>query len=223
MAEMVYSHLLKMTSKQGDDILLKYSERTKDIIELQKRMQDTFGINLRVAAPGIIQSVDYAKQICTVQLAIRERLNINGTLQWAQVPILPDVPFFIYSGGNYCLTLPISVGDDCLVIFGDNCIDAWWQSGGVQNQVERRRHDLSDGFAIVGFKSQPQTIKNYSASSAQLRNANGSAYIEIAGSSINIIGGNININGNTVIDGKNFLGHKHSGVESGRGNTGGVA
>ncbi len=135
---------------------------------------------------------------------------------------LPDVPFFIYSGGGYCLTLPVSPGDDCLVVFGDNCIDAWWQSGGIQNQIDHRRHDLSDGFAIVGFRSQPNAVAGFSSGAAQLRNADGSAYIEIAGSAINIVGGSVTINGGTTIDGVNFLGHKHNGVQSGGSNTGGV-
>lgn len=177
----------------------KMNERTKDNIELWQRFRDSIGIDLRVAAPGIIQSVNYARQTCTVQLAIREKLNFDGNLEWAEIPVLPDVPFFIYSGGGYCLTLPVQPGDDCLVVFGDNCMDAWWQSGGVQNQIERRRHDLSDGFAIVGFRSQPQVVSGYSAGTAQLRNAAGDTYIEIAGSTINIrAAGGVNINGNTI-------------------------
>lgn len=203
--------------------MLKYSERTKDLIEYQRRLKDSFGIDFRVAAPGIIQSVDYTKQTCTVQLAIRERLNFDGTLEWVDIPILPDVPLFINSGGGYALTLPVQAGDECLVIFGDSCMDAWWQSGGVQNQVERRRHDLSDGFAIVGFRSQANLVSGFSSGSAQLRNADGSARIEISGGDINIVANSVNISANTTIDGKNFLGHQHSGVETGRGNTGGVS
>lgn len=197
-------------------------ERMRDILELQRRINDSLGINIRVAAPGIIQSVDYDKQTCTVQLAIREQLNYDGNLQWVDVPVLLDVPFFVYSGGGYCLTLPVSAGDECLVVFGDSCIDAWWQSGGVQNQIDHRRHDLSDGFAVVGFRSQANVVGGFSAGSAQLRNAAGSAYIEIAGSTINIVGGSVNISGGTTIDGVNFLGHTHSGVMSGGSNTGGV-
>ena len=166
--------------------MLKISERLTEEIEQGKRELDSFGLDLRVAAPGIIRSVDYVRQTCTVQLAIRERMNYGGVLAWAEIPVLPDVPFFVYSGGGYCLTLPIQPGDDCLVVFGDNCMDAWWQSGGVQNQVEKRRHDLSDGFALVGFRSQPGVVSGYSGTAAQLRNAAGDACIEISGSDINI-------------------------------------
>lgn len=166
--------------------MIKLSERVGDEIERKKRELDALSADLRVAAPGIIQSVDYERQTCTVQLAIRERMNFAGNLEWAEIPILPDVPFFVYSGGAYCLTLPIKPGDDCLVVFGDNCMDAWWQNGGVQNQVEKRRHDLSDGFAFVGFRSQPGVVSSYSTDTAQLRNEAGDAYIEISGNNINI-------------------------------------
>ena len=108
--------------------MIHMPERMQDIIEYQRRVKESLGIDLRVAAPGIIQSVDYEKQTCTVQLAIREQLNYNGDLQWLDIPVLPDVPFFIYSGGGYCLTLPVNAGDECLIVFGDTCIDAWWQS-----------------------------------------------------------------------------------------------
>lgn len=199
--------------------------RTLNELEQRLRWMDAMGIDIRVAIPAIVKSVDTQRQTLTCQPAIRERMNDgDGNLSWIEIPELLDVPFFIYSGGGYCLTLPIQPGDDCLVIFGDNCMDAWWQSGGVQNQIERRRHDLSDGFALVGFRSQPAVVSDYSADTAQLRNASGDAYIEISGSTINIHGaGGVNIDGGTTIDDRVFLGHTHTGVEPGGGNTGGVS
>lgn len=196
--------------------MIHSNERTMDEIEIARRTLDAASIDLRVAAPGIIQSVDYGRQTCTVQLAIREQLNHEGDLEWVDIPTLPDVPFFVYSGGGYCLTLPVAPGDECLVVFGDSCMDAWWQNGGVQNQADHRRHDLSDGFAIVGFRSQPNIVRGFSSGSAMLRNNSGSAYIEIAGDAIHIQ------SGGTTIDGVPFMGHTHSGVESGGSSTGGV-
>lgn len=52
------------------------------------------------------------------------------------------------------MTFPIKKDDECLVIFSDLSIDNWWESGNVQNPVEQRRHDLSDGMAIFGLKNQ---------------------------------------------------------------------
>ncbi len=181
--------------------MLNMDEAVRDEIEQIRRMFDASAIDLRVACPGIVQEVDYDRQVLTVQLAIRERLNKqgDGIFEDVEVPILPDVPFFVYTGGDYCITLPIKPGDDCLVVFGDSCMDAWWQNGGVQNQIERRRHDLSDGFAIVGFRSQPAVVTNYSQNTAQYRNKAGDAYVEIDGNNINIIAsGDITINGRNV-------------------------
>ena len=198
-------------------------------------------INLRVAMPGIIQSFNATEQTVTVQCAIREKVNIDGNLSWQDIPLLLDVPIIFPRAGNYILTMPIKTGDECLVVFGDSCMDAWWQSGGIQNQIDCRRHDLSDGYAIVGLYSQPRKLSNYSTSTAQLRNITGDAYVELSGSDINIVGGNVtvtasnfNVTARTKIDGKtsilqetdiqgrDFVSHTHSGVQTGGGNTGGV-
>lgn len=169
-----------------------YAERQNYI---DRRANDN---RLRVAAPGIIQSFNAKEQTVTVRLAIREKVRLDGDEKWVEIPLLLDVPIVIPRAGGYCLTLPVQPGDECLVVFGDMCIDAWWQSGGVQNQIDCRRHDLSDGFAILGCWSQPNTIPKYSTSTAQLRNNAGSAYVEISGNTINIVGATINIQGGTV-------------------------
>lgn len=168
--------------------------------ERQQRIDlRAFSNKLRVAAPGIIQSFDPAEQTATVRLAIREKVRLDGDERWTEIPLLLDVPIVVPRAGGYCLTLPIQPGDECLVVFGDMCIDAWWQSGGVQNQIDCRRHDLSDGFAIVGCWSQPRVVPNYSTATAQLRNNAGDAYVEISGSNINIVAsGTVNIKGGTV-------------------------
>lgn len=167
--------------------------------ERQGRLNErAAAIKTRVAIPGIIQSFDASAQTVTVQPAIREKINNDGTETWTEIPLLVDVPIVIPRAGGYALTLPVKQGDECLVVFGDMCMDGWWQSGGIQNQVECRRHDLSDGFAIVGIWSQPKVLPGYSTSTAQLRNEAGSAYVEIAGGTINIVGDVINLKAGRV-------------------------
>lgn len=97
------------------------------------------------------------EQTVRVQPAIREVVTGSDyTPVSIPLPELLDVPIVLPRAGDYVITLPVRAGDECLVIFADQCIDAWWQNGGVQNQMERRRHDLSDGFAILGTWSQPE-------------------------------------------------------------------
>jgi hypothetical protein len=163
--------------------------------EIYKTLSDTIKSLIRVAIPGIIQSFDVATQTCVIQPAIREKItNSDYSTSWKDLPLLLDVPIVIPRAGNFALTLPVQQGDECLVIFSDMCIDGWFSLGGLQNQLEKRRHDLSDSFAILGTYSQPNKISNYSTDSAQLRNLSGTQYIELKNDEINIVG-NLKING----------------------------
>lgn len=188
---------------------------------------------LRVAIPGTIESFDPQKQTVTVQLAIRENILLN--LKPTPVTIRPivDVPIIMMRAGGYTLALPVGIGDECLVIFGDMCMDSWWASGGVQNQDIRRRHDLSDGFAIIGPWSQPRVLPNFPTATAQLRSDDGLTKVEVDSNGTVtvqaqhvIINGatdvHVNGNGQTFIEGKNFLLHRHTGVQTGGGTSGPV-
>lgn len=135
---------------------------------------------LWTALPGIIQSFDADKMTVVVQPALKGVVaKKDGTAEAVNLPLLPDVPVVFPSGGGCTLTFPIAEGDECLVVFSSRCIDGWWQSGGIQLPMEPRMHDLSDGFAILGPKSQPRKIANLSSNTVQLRSDDGEAFIQI--------------------------------------------
>ena len=188
--------------------------------ELYRTIMDTVSANLRVAMPGIIQSFNSTEQTVVVQLAVRERIKQPDlSFKWVQIPLLVDVPIVIPRAGGFSITLPVQEGDECLVVFADTIIDAWWANGGVQNQPEKRRHDLSDGFAILGVWSQPRVIPNYSTSSAQLRTDDGSVYAEISTSGITL-NGDVTITGSltaptATIGGIPMTTHVHSDPQGG--------
>lgn len=161
--------------------------------------------NLRVAIPGIIKAFDVATQTVKVQPAIREIIYDGvGTPNHVQLPELLDVPIIMPHAGDYAITLPITEGDECLVIYADMCIDGWWQSGGVQNQVEMRRHDLSDGFAVLGPWSQTKRLANYSPNKLHLYNIQTGTGIEVDGQGIKVTG-NVEITGNILTHGNSEL------------------
>jgi hypothetical protein len=113
---------------------------------------------MHCALPGIVQSFDASTQTATIQPAIRTRVTKETGVENVQLPLLANVPVYFPGGGQYALTMPVQSGDECLVVFADSCIDAWWQSGGVQNQIDLRSHDISDGFAFVGFRSRAKVL-----------------------------------------------------------------
>lgn len=158
------------------------SDKTRSgaLAEVLASERKTTSEQLRVALPGIIQSFDPDTVTAVVQPAIRyiERDN-DGNKATKDYPLLVDVPVVFPRGGGCTLTFPVSEGDECLVIFADRCIDFWWQSGGVQEPVDGRMHDLSDAFCIVGPQSQAKKISGINTTAAQFRSDDGSTYLEI--------------------------------------------
>lgn len=167
---------------------------------------------MRVSIPGIIQSFDPDAVTAVIQPAIKGvEHDTSGAEISVNLPLLVDVPVVFPRGGGCTLTFPVTAGDECLVIFADRCIDFWWQSGGIQEPVDGRMHELSDAFCIVGPQSQAKKISGISTTAAQLRTDDGTAFIEVAAggditatttgnATINaseiILNGNVTINGN---------------------------
>lgn len=150
--------------------------RTGDEQQIMEQMQRSVLSQLRVALPGIIQSFDPDTVTAIVQPALKGSYDGKSV----PLPLLVDVPVIFPRGGGCTLTFPVTAGDECLLIFGDRCIDFWWQNGGIQEPVDQRQHDLSDGFAIVGPQSQARKISGISMSGAQLRSDDGAAFVEVA-------------------------------------------
>ena len=191
------------------------SERTADQAAIVEAGMNAMAKEIRVAIPGIVEAWDKDTQTVSVRCAIRERIRNDENISEMEIPMLVDVPVVFPSAGGYSFLACPAKGDECLVIFADMCIDAWWQNGSVQSQMEYRRHDLSDGFAIMGCWSQPNLRKKFPTEGCVMQNASGTAGISIRGGTVNLFG-TVQINGQT------YDGHKHTGVTAGNSKTGGV-
>jgi hypothetical protein len=62
------------------------------------------------------------------------------------------------------------------------------RSGGVQKPIDKRIHDYNDAVAILGIKSNPNTISSFSTNSLQIRNDDGSTYINVTNGVIKLSG-----------------------------------
>ena len=154
-------------------------ERQDDPVEAQRAAMDGKQAEIWTALPGIIQSFDAQAMTVVVQPAIMGQVtDQDGKSSSVTMPLLPDVPVVFPGGGGFTLTFPIKNGDECLVVFSSRCIDAWWQNGGVGAPMEPRMHDLSDGFALVGVRSQARKF-SVDAANVQLRSDDGSTFIEM--------------------------------------------
>lgn len=138
-------------------------DRSVDLLSISQGIKEDILGSLHSSIPGIINAFDPITQSAEVQVAIRRRVKYEDGVHEVSDPLLLNVPVCFLGGGATHLTFPIQKGDECLVFFSDRCIDAWYQSGGIQNQVMPRMHDLSDGFALVGFRSIPKAIPNFNS------------------------------------------------------------
>lgn len=179
-------------------------------------------MDMHTAMPGIIQSFDPARMTCTVQPAIRGAIVApNGRAEAVDLPLLVDCPVVFPGGGGYILTYPLKAGDEALIIIAERCIDAWWQSGGVQAAAEYRLQDLSDGFVIPGPRSQPHVVTGgVGMTGAELRTDSGTTVLRLKGDAIEIVapGGvtldtpTLTLTGDMICGGFSYLGHTHTGV-----------
>jgi Phage protein Gp138 N-terminal domain len=197
------------------------NERILDPHEQLKSSIEAEIFNMWTAIPAIIDTVDYVKQTLTAQPAVMaqsqdEKQNVTNM----QLPLLVDVPFQIMGGSNFCFTMPNLEGSECLIVFSSRCIDGWWQSGGIQPQAELRNHDLSDGMAIIGFRSQPHVVQNYNTTAPELRTIDGSTKITLNNGNVTITGnlivnGTIHSTGDTTAGSISLENHKHSDPQGG--------
>jgi hypothetical protein len=197
---------------------MRSAERFSLLTNLFRQALDGRQTSIWTAMPGIIASFDPAKMTCSVDIAITIKRQLpDESWQSLQIPTLLDCPVIFPSGGGYTLTFPITVGDECLVIFANRCIDAWWQNGGVQPQWEFRMHDLSDGFVLPGPHSQPRALANVSTTNTEFRSDDGAVKVALQHSdnSVRITApGGVWMNSKRVDDT-----HTHGGVTPGGGNT----
>lgn len=169
-------------------------ERTASMSDVLNALGESISFDIRVALPCIVEKWDANQQTVDVRPAIREKLS--GGESETEIPLLVDLPVVMPRAGGYMLAFAPQKGDECLVVFADLCIDSWWQSGGVGSQADSRRHDLSDGFAILGCWSQTRK-PILPESGVSLQNDAGTAGVSVSGDTVSLFG-TVRINGKEV-------------------------
>lgn len=160
--------------------MVALAERFGNSLESAKAVVEGVRPTIWTCMPGIVDSFDPVAVTVSVQIAIKYRSEQDdGSIVSAPITLLTDVPVEFPRGGGYTLTFPIAQGDECVLVFASRSIDSWWQSGGVQEPVSSRMHDLSDAFCRVGPQSQARKISGISTTTAQLRSDDGLTFVEI--------------------------------------------
>ncbi|MDR1997283.1 MAG: hypothetical protein LBQ83_03045 [Candidatus Margulisbacteria bacterium] len=130
------------------------NELSDDFGKVLNTLEQKILTEINCVSIGRVESVNYAEQ--TVETSIvYKRVLASGEIKG--YPLLLDVPFMILQGGGSYIGLPVATGDYCLVLFCDRNFSIWWDSGAEKEPESQRKHNLSDGIAIVGInpKSRP--------------------------------------------------------------------
>lgn len=201
-----------------------------DPIETLRAMLDGWQSMIYTILPGIIDSYDPSDNTCSVIPAIRAKYtNKAGVTQSQAPPKLIKCPVIFPASKSFLLTLPIAKDDEVLIVWAQRCIDAWWQQGGLQDPMEFRLHDASDGFVLPGIFSKPNVPSNIDTTNACLRSFDNSAYIQLTpDGKINMkapggvhVDGTLTATGEGTFNGSHTVSaHKHGGVQTGSGQTG---
>lgn len=182
-----------------------------DLSDVLKRLRRDVAVNMNCVQIGIIEGFDPSDQTATVQIAFKQVLEErpDGTRILQDRPLLLKCPVMHLYGGSAYLSMPITTGDNCIVLFNDREIDNWFVAGGTQTPSTNRAHDIADALVIVGIRSLQNSITNYITNGVRLQNDDATA-IEITENQIKAIAdlfihtGDVRIEGNLTIAGTTF-------------------
>ena len=120
-----------------------------DLDDVLAELKNDIFANINCVQIGKIEKVN-SNQTVEIQIQVKRRVNGDVTKDY---PLLVDCPYIVLSGGNTYLDMPIEKGDYCLILFNDRNIDNWWSTENVKEPADRRKHNLSDGIALIGIGS----------------------------------------------------------------------
>lgn len=176
-------------------------------IDIYEAIERKVKMSLNCVQVGVVQSFDAENQLATIKIAMKQVTNISndGTRSIREYPLLLECPTFILSGGNGFLTMPISQGDNCLVLFNDRDIDTWMNNGDGGVPTTARFHDLSDGFCLVGVRPLTDSLASYLESGIRLSN-NGNSVIDLLNNLIETTAALFLHNGDHEVTGNSAVG-----------------
>lgn len=77
-----------------------------------------------------------------------------------ELPEFAEIPVVHLHGGASSIRMPITVGDYCLLLMNERCIDDWYFGKDNAEPREYRMHDYSDAVALVGIYNQGGELAN---------------------------------------------------------------
>lgn len=117
---------------------------------------------LRVALPGRVISFNPEKQTAFIKPLIPEiRHNDDDTYTTYELPTLYEVPVYFPGSFQDAMTWPLLEDSEGWLVFCDRSIDKWMQTGDIAEELDLRRHDISDAAFFPGVKSAENALAEF--------------------------------------------------------------
>ncbi|MFS1538056.1 MAG: Gp138 family membrane-puncturing spike protein [Candidatus Phlomobacter fragariae] len=153
---------------------------------------------------------------------------INEEIHAIPFPVFPNVPVSWQQGGGSYTAYPVAVGDYCILLTFDSCIDNWWEGKDNQRCAENRLHDYSDCVALFGLCNREgafaipkiaTTVGNhvFTHNLTVKLNVSIEANLDVK---CKITADEIEARKSLKVDNIDVGNHTHGGVETGNGSTG---
>jgi hypothetical protein len=111
---------------------------------------------------GVIDSFDATKQRANIVISYQRIIRDSaGKETRKNYQPLINCPVMYLRGGTGRITLPITKGDPCIILFCDRDIDNWLESGVIAGPNSDRLHDMNDALALVGLSFSSNVVSGY--------------------------------------------------------------
>lgn len=182
-------------------------QQNKDLYMLLESFMQNVLDTLNCCKIGKVIAVDSENQTVDCEIMEKKTVPQKGGERIVEYPELLKVPFVVVGGGQSYLSFPVSIGDEVVLLFNDFDFARWNETGEAQPPLFSRKHDLSDGIAIVGLRNVNRLIQNYSQFVKLLyKDDNGESSIEVKTDSVDITTETVNASKDVAIVGNTTIG-----------------
>jgi hypothetical protein len=162
--------------------------RSPELAEVIKQAIEDRLVDVHTMLPGRIDAYDSATQKADVEPLIKRlQSTVDGELS-EELPVIPGVPVVFPRAGGFKLTMPVSKGDRCMLVFCERSIETYQTSQSRRGTSDRinqsdpetfAMHNLSDPVALLGWYNDAESLSDTDQDGMQL-GKDGGAIVHIA-------------------------------------------
>ena len=128
-------------------------EGTPNTSEILRAIMEARVADIHVACPGRVVSYDRDKQVANVRPMVKRLVPTPGDVEDVpeELPEVPHVRVIWPRGGGYFCHLPLTEGDEGLLVFQTRDPSEWSRTGEVSEPADVRLHHVAHAVFLPGY------------------------------------------------------------------------